>query len=409
MRSQTIRRQKLQRVALVAFAATITWVMGVRAPKAWAASFSDIELQGMGRATLTIEQLEPTPPEGPAIVNEVFSRMIYSSELSSFTRGLYVRASFTLPSTRETAVLVVDVDRSRGQKAWEASEQKMRARFYTLATRDAKAPSFDGVAIDGTIELEAAVVGAKRAGFRLEGQLTVRDRGADNVAHTADDGAFEIALELESVPPPEEIAGQPVPDPPRPSGGVCDPVWCWQDDGYYDGYWYGPGCGDAEIGYETTDSGCESDSVDDTPIEDPDGVYDPYDPYTGTGDTEGGCDGSSDTSSDASSSSGCEGSDDTSGTSSNGCEGTDTTSDSSSGGCDDSSSSSGSGCDDSGSSGSGCSDSGSSSSCGSGCEGDTLQRAPVQGDRVLEGGLGWVSIGLFVSAVGAAIRRRRGD
>ncbi|MCC6624699.1 MAG: hypothetical protein IT385_25845 [Deltaproteobacteria bacterium] len=398
---------------IVALAALITGVMGVRAPRGRAVSFVDIALQGMGRATLRVEETAPLPPEVMSQTNEVFARLIYASELSTFGRGLYIRSSFTLPATQETAVLVVDVDRARGQKQWSWDSDGLRARFYTLEEPDAKAPRFDGTPVEGSLELEASVVGSSRAGFRITGWLALEDAGSDGVRGNDDDGAFHVELELESVPPPEEIAGQPARPVPEPTGGVCDPYWCWRDDGYYDGYWYGPGCGDAEVGYETTDSGCDADTVDDDPIIDGDpGVYDPYAPDPYDEDAGGGCDGETTDDGD-SSTSGCEGSDDPSTTSESGCDSGDDSSSSSSSGCDDSSSSSsGSGCDDSSSSsGSGCDDSSSSSSCGGGggCEGDTLQRAPAATGRVMDGSVGWIAVGMFFGAIGMAARRRDDD
>jgi len=399
-----MRNVRWQRGLIVAFAAAITGVLGVRAPRGRAVSFADIALQGTGRATLKIEEVAPLPAEAMPQTSEVFARLVYSSELSAFPRGLYVRSSFTLPGAGESAVLVVDVDRARGQKEWAHDARGMRARFYTLERPDAKDPRFDGTPIDGQVDLEASVIGASQAGFRLTGWLAFGDAGEDGVRGNADDREVHVELTLESVPPPEEIAGQPVRPTPEPTGGVCDPGWCWRDDGYYDGYWYGPGCGEAEVGYETTDSGCDADTTDDDYVDDP-GVYDPYDPDPYYDDDPGGCDGES-SYDDDSSTSGCDSTDDSSTEGSgSGCDSGDDTSSSSGGGCDDSSSSSsGSGCSDSGSS-SGCSDSG-SSSCGSGCEGDTLQRAPTTSGAVMTGDVGWIAIGMFLSAIGMAARRR---
>ncbi|MFO0746831.1 MAG: hypothetical protein U1F43_14335 [Myxococcota bacterium] len=384
-------------MAIIAIAAMLTGIMGIKAPRGLAVAFGSIDLQGMGRATLTVDQTAPVPDEGTSVAMEVFARMVYASELSQFKRGLYIRATFTIPSTRETGVLVVDVDRAGGNKDWSVGQTGLKARFYTLATRDAHGVRFDGVAQRGSLSLDASVVGATRAGFRINGAIGFADAGDDGIAGTDDDEAYDVDIELESVPPPEEINGQTVPPPPTPTGGVCDPTWCWQDDGYYDGYWYGPGCGDAEVGYETTDGGCASDTTDDEPVIDDGtgggGTYDPYTPTTTSSDS--GCD-SSTTDDGSSSSGGCDGTDDTSGTSSDGCDG----------GNDSSSSSSG--CSDSGSSSSsGCSDSSSGSGCGSsGCEGDTLQRAPAAQTGGLKGDLGWVAIVMFFGSLGAAVRRR---
>jgi len=400
---------RLHRLGIVAIAAAVTGIMGVKGSRVRAVSFGDVALQGSGRATLKVVQAEPVPLEGAPNEMQVFARLTYASELSRFDRGLYTRTTFTMPSTRETGVLVIDVDRSKGAKQWDAASHGLAARFYTLASKTARVPSFDGSPASGSLALDASVVGAERAGFRITGWLELRDPGADRIPDTADDASYEIDIELESVPPPEEITGQTPRPPHEPVGGQCDPALCWEDDGYYDTYWYGPGCGDADVGYETTDDGCSSDTVDDGGDGTVgggdgggDGVYDPYDPSVTSSD--GGCGGGDSTdgsgSDDTSDSSGCDGSDDSS-SSSDGCDGGD---DSSSSGCDDSSSS-GSGCSDSSSSG--CSDS-ASSGC-SGCEGDTLERASgtsATRPASTQGDAAWISVLLFLGSLGAAVRRR---
>lgn len=392
------RVRRLQRLGLVVVATIVAALTGVRAPRGRAVSFGGIELEGMGRAVLTVEQTSPAPSEGTSVAMEVFSRMIYASGLSQFPQGLYVRSSFTVPSTRETGVLMIDVDRSGSAKEWQVGQSGFRARFYTLASADAHGTRFDGTPRGGSVTLDASVVGATRAGFRITGELTFAAPGPDATLGTADDEAYDVDLLLESVPPPEEITGQPAQPTPEPTGGICDPTWCWEDDGYYDGYWYGPGCGDTSVGYETTDGGCESDTVVDDPVIDGGGsTYDPSDPSTYTPDptSDGGCSDGSTTDS-GSSDSGCSGVDDSSSSTSSGCDSS-TTDSSSSSGCSDSSSSS-SGCDDGSSAGSGC--------ASSGCEGDTLERAPVRQPSPIEGGLGWIAVVMFIGSLGAIARRR---
>lgn len=369
----TRRSRGISRAAIVLFGCAVAWVMGVRTPRA--ASFDAVAFAGKGRATLVIEESDGTaragagdgvPGDGQGAADadeglgllEVFAKMTYGTEISVFSRGLYARSAFTFPSTGETAVLVVDVDRANGTKDWKAGDRGLRARFYT--TPRGAEPRFDGAPASGSIELEAAIVGRNAAGFRIRGWLEMRDPGPDGIVDSADDRVLEIDLTLESIPSPEEIAGQPAPPPRQPQGGFCEVPWCWTDGGYYDGYNYGYGCGDAEVGYDTTSDGCEGDT-----IEPADGVVIEGDGSTGApGPDEVTSDGCGSDTSDPGTTDdpGCEGTDD--GTSSDGCDGGD-------------SESSSSGCDDSGSGSSGCSDTGSSSSgCGSsGCEGDTLERA----------------------------------
>lgn len=393
----------LSRAAMVLFGCAVAWVMGVRAPRA--ASFEAIEFAGKGRATLVIEEVgtagdaagaeDSGEQIGPV---EVFATMTFGTEISSFSKGLYSRASFALPRTGERAVLVVDVDRARDRKEWGATETALRARLYTVPS-SGEAP-FDARPVSGSLELEAAIVGRQAAGFRIRGWLEMRDAGPDGLDDSEDDVALEVDLTLESIPTPEEIAGQPAPPPRQPQGGFCAIPWCWADDGYYDGYSYGYGCGDAEVGYDTTSDGCEGDTIDDGTVV----VVDEGDGSTGAPGPEpvdtlsdDGC-GSDTTASDDP---GCEGSDD--GSSSDGCDGS--TSDGSAGGCDDSGSSSG--CSDSG---------GGSSGCGSsGCEGDTLERsdgpeqlqvAPNEG-LSLGAGVDLVGLGLLFAALATWFSDRR--
>ena len=388
----------LSRAATVLFGCAVAWVMGVRAPRA--ASFEAIEFAGKGRATLVVDEIGASAEDaagGGASgeeddrigLVEVFATMTFGTEISSFSRGLYSRSTFTLPRTGERAVLVVDVDRARDRKEWGATETALRARLYTVPSSGQA--RFDARPVSGSLELEAAIVGRQAAGFRIRGWLEMRDPGPDGVDDSEDDVALEVDLTLESIPTPEEIAGQPAPPPRQPPGGFCAIPWCWADDGYYDGYSYGYGCGDAEVGYDTTSDGCEGD-----PIDDGDGSTGAPGPEPVDAVSDDGC--GSDTS--ASDDPGCEGSDD--GTSSDGCDGS--TSDGSSSGCDDSGGSSG------------CSDSGGSSGCGSsGCEGDTLERsdgperlqeAPSEG-LSQRAGVDLVGLGLLIAALATWFSDRR--
>ncbi len=388
------RSTRLSRAAIVLFGCTVAWVMGVRTPRA--ASFEQVVFAGKGRTILVIEELEgddPRDDEGEDPLTEVFARMTFGTEISVFSEGLYARSTFTLPRTGEHGVLVVDVDRNNGAKEWRAGDRGMRARLYTVPTGEQV--RFDGDAVSGSLELEAAIVGRSAAGFRIRGWLELRDPGGDGVRDTEDDRAFELDVTLESVPSPEEIDGRVPPPPRRPQTGFCEIPWCWTDDGYYDGYDYGYGCGEAEVGYDTTSDGCEGEPVYDDP-----GLADPGFEDDGTtaapGIDESTSDGCSESDASSYDDSGCEGSDD--GGASDGCDGGD--------------SGDASGCEDSGSS-SGCADSGGSS----GCEGDTLGREPDQ-DRIEpasminKAGVDFVGIGLFAASIATWIadarRRRRG-
>lgn len=390
---QLHRSMGWSRTAIVLFGCAVAWVMGVRAPRA--GSFDEVVFAGKGRTTLVIEELgvgdDPAEEEEEPLT-EVFAKMTFGTEISVFSKGLYARSTFTLPRTGEHAVLVVDVDRNNGAKDWKAGDRGMRARLYTIPTGEQV--RFDGDAVSGSLELEAAIVGRSAAGFRIRGWLELRDPGGDGVRDTDDDRAFEVDVTLESVPSPEEIDGRAPPPPRRPQSGFCEIPWCWTDDGYYDGYNYGYGCGEAEVGYDTTSDGCEGEAVDVDPGFEDDGTT------AQPGTDEVVSDGCAESDSSSYDDSGCEGSDD--GSASDGCDGGDSGDTTS--GCDDSSSSSG------------CSDSGSSSGCeSSGCEGDTLEREPDH-DRIEpagsinKAGVDLVGLGLFGASIVtwiAGVRRRR--
>jgi len=391
--------------------------MGVRTPRA--ASFGNVEFAGKGRATLVIDDSEGAEDLGhqededaDAAADErfglleVFAKMTYGTEISAFAKGLYARSTFTFPRTGATGVLVVDVDRANDTKDWKAGDRGLRARLYTIP-RGSEA-RFDGEPMSGSLDLEAAIVGRNSAGFRIRGWLEMRDPGPDGVVDSDDDIVLEVDLTLESVPSPEEIAGQPAPPPRQPQGGFCEAPWCWADEGYYDGYSYGYGCGDADVGYDTTSDGCEGDTIDDNGVGidgssggDDGGSTGAPGPDEVTN-TDDGCSGES-SDSGYEDDPGCEGSDD--GTASDGCDGGDSGSETS-------------GCNDTSSSSSGCSDSGSSSGCGSsGCEGDTLERVDSTGGAIMEpyeewlprkAGVELVGLGFFIAAMAAWISDPRG-
>ena len=373
---------RLSRIALFLFAAAASWILGVRAPRA--TSFATIGLAGSGRAALTIEERggEGTTESGTM---EVFSRLTFASQLSSFKRGLYIRTTFIVPRTGETAVLTVDLDRSGDRERWLAGDSALKARAYIVAGQEGVPRRLDATPAAGELMLDNLAIGSNVAGFRVTGGLEMVD------ARSA--ASWNIDLMLESTPTPEQGAQEPSPDPRTPTGGVCASPWCWTDDTYYDDSYYGYGC-DSGAEYETTSDGCESDPMDDGST---DGVIDGGsggDPGTVPEpvSTDGACSGES-TGSDTSSS-GCDDSsspDDSSGSTS-GCEDT-STSDGSSG-CGDGSSSSDA---------SACGGSSDSSGCGSGCEGDTLAQP-----RTREAGVEIVGGMLFLAALGAWVASIRG-
>ena len=143
-----------KRAAIVIFACAVAWVMGVRTPRA--ASFETIQIAGNGRATLTIDEVGAAPigtseaEEDRFGHLEVFAKMTYGSEISVFGRGLYIRSTFTVPRTGDTAVLVVDVDRRGDAKRWDAEDRGLRARLYTIPKGGGV--RFDGAPASGTLE-----------------------------------------------------------------------------------------------------------------------------------------------------------------------------------------------------------------------------------------------------------------
>jgi len=322
---------------------------------------------------------------------EVFSRITFASQLSSFKRGLYVRTTFIVPRTGETAVLTLDLDRSGDRERWLAGDSAIRARAYVVAPADGVPRRLDASPAAGELMLDNLAIGSNVAGFRVTGGLEMVD--------TRTDASWSIDLMLESTPTPEQIAQEPVPEPRTPSGGVCASPLCWTDDTYYDDTYYAYGC-DTGAEYETTSDGCESDPVDDGSTDGIDGGggggEDPGtvpDPVT----DDGACSGES-TGSDTSSSGCDDSSTDDGSASSSGCEDSSSTGDSS--GCSDSSSSGDSGA---------CGGSSDSGGCGSGCEGDTLARPRGGGASVQtqDAGVGAVGGLLFLAAIGAWFRSAR--
>jgi len=400
------RSMMLSRMTIVLLAAAIGWMTGVRAPRAQ--TFGEAAFAGKGRATLTITRVVSGGGEGDgeAAPVEVYARMTFGTELSAFQQGLYARSSFTMPGVDGakgiTTVLVVDVDRAGGRRSWEpdvggmsggpapgvAGNGSISARLYEVVDEET---GFDARPRAGRLELEASVVTRTAAGFRLRGWLAMLDPGPDGLEDTRDDLAFDVELTLESVPSPEALAGQGTAPLPRPVGGVCDPSVCWVDAGYYDTF-YGYGCSDAVVDDGSTSDGCggEPDYSDDAAYDD-----------SGTA---------------------CEG-DGSSGYDDNGnptgesgdvaCEGDDVEADSA-GGCEADDASSGSGCEGTEGDAGACGGSDAGSGC-SGCEGDAALGASGGGGAqpghsnapLKRADLTWVGLlmlGLAVGLQGAAKR-----
>ncbi len=388
-----VRRVGNLRWAPVLVALVMTGLMGIRTRSGRADSFASAVMAGRGRAALKVTRVGPQDPSAEARAEvEALARLTFSSELSHFGRGLYVRTTFALPPDGERAVLVVDLDRTRGAKTWTPGKSDIRATFYTVG--DDGGMEFAGETRSGSVALEASVASARGAGFRLRGWLEAANVGADGIRDTEDDQGFEVEFTLESEPTPEALTGAAPPAPPSVPSGTCAPPWCWEDPMYDDSLYISPGCGDAAVGYETTDDGCTSSEPlpDDSVVVEPDPGTWPSDPGSLTVD-DGGGSGCDTTSSNDDQASACEGSDDGSSSGSDGCDG------------GDSSSSDTSGCDSGSSSGD------AASGCDGGCTGDTVsQRSGRNGAsgvrRSGQAGFGWFAAGLFLSALGAAIRRK---
>jgi len=399
------RSIRLSRIAIILFGCAVGWVMGVRAPRA--ASFEAIAFAGKGRATLAIDEVATAPAaseEAGAAADppfkhlEVFAAMTFGTRISAFGNGLYMRSSFTLPRTGESAALVLDVDRAQGRTAWAAGAPALRARLYTVPAGGGA--RFDGAPVSGSLRLEAAVVGRQAAGFRIRGWLEMVDTGPDGEADTTDDRALEVEITFESLPTPEEIAGQPAPAPRQPEGGFCDVRWCWTDGAYYDGYSYGYGCGNADAGYDATSGGCADDTTGDgTSSLVGDGTSGVFDDGTTGSQGATGAPGTEAVSTD-----GCGNESVDPGAQNQGCGGTDAGSQASA-------------CGGSGGDAGGCSDSGAAASgCGSsGCEGDTLgnnedldaNEGGLDAGRSRHAGLDIVGLGLFFAAMATWLSDRR--
>ena len=388
-----VRRGGNLRWAPVLVALVMTGLMGIRARSGRADSFASAVMAGRGRAALKITRVGTLDVGGEAQAEvEALARLTFSSELSRFGHGLYVRTTFALPPNGERAVLVVDLDRTRGARTWTPGHSDIRATFYTVG--DDGGMEFAGETRGGSVSLEASVATSRGAGFRLRGWLEAANVGADGVRDSEDDQGFEIEFTLESQPTPEALSGAAPPPPPSVPSGTCGPPWCWEDPAYDDSLYLSPGCGDATVGYETTDDGCTSSEPvpDDGVVVEPDPGTWPSDPGSLTVD-DGSSSGCDTTSTNDDQASACEGSDDGSSSGSDGCDG------------GDSGSSDASACD-SGSSGD------AASGCDAGCTGDTLSQGapPKRGlgaRRSGHAGFGWFAAGLFLSALGAAMRRKR--
>lgn len=358
---------------------------GVRAPAGRAASWERAVFKGPARTSLKIWLTFPDD-EGPARPIDVYAGGTYATALSQFKEGVLLRTGFALPPAADQAVLTLDLDRLRSRVAWDGDDrQHLKARFYVVS-KDGRATVFDGEPVSGQIALDEVAFGRGVVGFRVRGTLELADPGVDGVLDTADDVVAELDIVFETLPAPEEIAGDPGQPSPLPVVPICDWPNCYEDDGYYFDPYYGSSCGSATDDYATYDDGsggCEGDTLDDPPS---DYSWDDGTSWQDTDDiTDAGASDGCGESSDDYDSSGC--GDSSSGGSSEGCDGS--SGGSSSGGCDGAS--------------------GADSGCG-GCSGDTLQRAPADGrgegqERVLEGGLGWLLIIVLAGSVLALHRR----
>lgn len=207
------------RVGILALSLLIAGAMGVRTPRVKA--FVTGTHAGAGRVEVA---LWPSNHAGEAY--EALAGMTFSTASSQFRQGLLVRTSFRLPRTDEAVVLTMDLDRANGRKRWEPGGTAMTARLYVQS--EGGLARFDGVAVGGELELEAAFVRQGRVGFRIAGYLELSEPGPDGVPLSEDDPKMVVEVMVETRPTAEEVAG--------PGGAwimdqPCELERCWDDQG----------------------------------------------------------------------------------------------------------------------------------------------------------------------------------
>jgi hypothetical protein len=242
----------------IAIAATVACALGVRPATSHASPWSEAEFGGDGRAHLVLHAgASSQQAEAAAATLEAFTRVIFSTQASAFGPGLLLRASFPIPGTRRSAVLVLDLNRAQGRSVWPANEGELLiGRYYEVAAGEAQ-PSYDGGAEDGELVLERVVVGVDAVGFRITGSVGFIAAGADSLVGTPDDDVRWIVIAMESLPRPEEVAPAPDAGSPLPLVPVCETEVCYEDP-YY-GYSESSGCGSDGVGVGATpadESGC---------------------------------------------------------------------------------------------------------------------------------------------------------
>lgn len=261
-------------------AALVVVAFGARWQPSRAGAWADAEFQGAGRAHLTIT--DPTT----AATSEVYDRIVYGTDPSTFDQGLLLRSTFPLPGLTGSAVLALDLNRAGDVEAWVVGRPaSVRVTYYEL---DGGSITYDATEVSGELVLDSAVVGTELVGFRVTGTVTVAD-GTDKRV---------IALQAETKPLPEDLLDSTY--PPLADDPVCE-YDCYHDPYYSDDTGTVFGCTDTEEEpvYDEG-NGCESGDDGDTYTDD--WSDDESEPGCGSSSDDGGGDDGGDDWDDTSSS-----------------------------------------------------------------------------------------------------------
>lgn len=210
-------RRNGSRIAILALAATIAWVMGVRTGRVKA--FATGSFYGEGLVELSLR-----PAYDDELVDAAVD-MTFTTYGSRFSEGLVIESSFILPETLREVSLRLDLDRSMSRRTWTPGSTEAELTL-DLEGHGAR-PDLVASGSAGELRLEAAFVREGRLGFRIAGALTVVD--------PHDGRRVEVTLMLETTPTAEEIAGDWAPPSPAEPCEIGD---CWADRGPE------PGCDD---------------------------------------------------------------------------------------------------------------------------------------------------------------------
>jgi len=247
-----------RRWLVIVTAAAIGAGLGVRSPHGHASPWEMSEFKGRVRAAIALWHERGVEDRARRAL-EVFASGTYATELSRFRRGVFVRFAFPLNAEGDTAVLTLDLNRGQSRSRWSPMNPRHAELGLYVARSGSDTIIFDGIPVAGELELRAVRVGHDAIAFRIQGWLEFVAVGPDGQLDSADDEIIELELNLETVPPPEELAGG---DPsPLPGVDLCAWPSCYDDPAYgYDPYAHGPACGDAGVGYtaayEDDGAGC---------------------------------------------------------------------------------------------------------------------------------------------------------